>query len=425
MRRTAFAALAALLTPLSVSADLWIVDPGGGGHFTTIQEALGAAATGDEIAVNPGHYSENLDFLGKNLWLHSAAGPAGTVIDGSQGGPQNRTCVTFQLGETRAAILEGFTITGGQGTPDYLRGGGVRCVGSAPTLRGCWIVGNHADHGAGLYLDNAGPLVEACVFRNNVATRYGGAINGSGCATIADCLFQSNFAGEKGGAIASGAMQGVIADCRFVSNLALLDGGAIELAYSASPHILNCTFIGNKAMTVHGGAIRTYIPNPLIEGCLFAGNWAAADGGAVMTHGGWGANILGCTFFANGAGRYGGHVAIYDGGQVSHSILAEATEGGGLFCDGGGVFFECLDAWGNAGGNYVGIPDPTGTNGNIAADPLFCDVAAQDFTIREDSPCAPPQNPTCGLIGALGVGCSAPTPTVSVTWGQIKSLYAR
>jgi len=424
MRSFVLATLALLFAPHAASADLWVVDPGGGGHFTTIQAAIAAATTGDEIVVNPGQYVENLDFLGKDLWLHSAAGPAGTVIDGSQGVPENRTCVSFQSGETPAATLEGFTITGGQGTPDYLRGGGIRCIGASPSIRGCWITANNADHGAGLYIDDASPLIEACEFRHNVATRYGGAINGSGAPTIAQCLFHSNYAGERGGAIASGTMEGVIWACRFVNNLALLDGGAIELAYSAAPHILNCTFLGNKAMTVHGGAIRTYIPSPLIEGCLFADNWAAQDGGAVMTHGGQGANIVSCTFHANGAGRLGGNVAIHDGGQVAHSIIAAATEGGGLFCD-GGVFLACLDAWDNAGGNYVGIPDPTGTNGNIAADPIFCDVAAQDFSIREDSPCAPQQNPTCGLVGALGVGCTVPTPTVSATWGQIKSLYAR
>jgi predicted outer membrane repeat protein len=425
MKRFMLIALALFSTPLAASADLWVVDPGGGGNFTTIQEAITAAATGDEIVVNPGQYVENLDFLGKNLWLHSAAGPAGTVIDGSQGPYGNRTCVTFQYGESLAAILEGFTITGGQGTPDYLRGGGIRCVGSSPTLRACWIVGNTADHGAGLYLDAASPLVEACEFRNNVAARYGGAINGSGSPTINDCLFESNSSGERGGAIASGTMQGVISDCRFVNNVATLDGGAMEWAYGANPHILNCVFLGNRAMTVHGGAIRTYIPSPLIEGCLFADNWAAEDGGGVMTHGGGGANIQNCTFFANGAGRYGGNVAIYDGGQVSNSIIAGATEGGGLFCSGGGLYLGCLDAWSNVGGNYLGIADPTGTNGNIAENPIFCDAAAHDFTIREDSPCAPQQNPTCGLIGAYDVGCSVPAPTVSATWGKIKSLYTR
>jgi hypothetical protein len=62
-------------------------------------------------------------------------------------------------------------------------------------------------------------------------------------------------------------------------------------------------------------------------------------------------------------------------------------------------------------------------NGNLSADPLFCDIAHGDLMIQEDSPCAPSNSGvTCDLIGALGVGCG----TVSVeskSWGQIKGLY--
>ncbi len=68
-------------------------------------------------------------------------------------------------------------------------------------------------------------------------------------------------------------------------------------------------------------------------------------------------------------------------------------------------------------------PDQTGTNGNISADPLFCDVAAHDLRVDAASPNLPgnPAN-TCGtLIGCFGQGCDSPVEARS--WGRIKAIY--
>jgi hypothetical protein len=85
----------------------------------------------------------------------------------------------------------------------------------------------------------------------------------------------------------------------------------------------------------------------------------------------------------------------------------------------------CCDLYGNAGGDWMqDIADQYGIRGNIRADPLFCDPLFGDFTLHEDSPCAPftPPNEECDLIGAWPVGCG-PTAVHSVTWGRLKSLF--
>ena len=64
--------------------------------------------------------------------------------------------------------------------------------------------------------------------------------------------------------------------------------------------------------------------------------------------------------------------------------------------------------YGNVGGNYIGLPDQTGTNGNFSADPIFCDTLSANYTLNAASPCLAGNHPngsSCGLIGALGVGC--------------------
>jgi len=72
--------------------------------------------------------------------------------------------------------------------------------------------------------------------------------------------------------------------------------------------------------------------------------------------------------------------------------------------------FGCNDVFDNVGANYSGMTDPTGTNGNISADPMFCDSVAGDYGISEDSPCSIANSGGCGLIGALDVDCGDTSP---------------
>ena len=77
----------------------------------------------------------------------------------------------------------------------------------------------------------------------------------------------------------------------------------------------------------------------------------------------------------------------------------------------------CTDIHGNADGDWVfPLEDLLGQNGNICQDPLFCDPENGDFTLAEGSPCLPGVHPDCGLMGAHGVGCGAPS---TVSRGQI------
>lgn len=82
------------------------------------------------------------------------------------------------------------------------------------------------------------------------------------------------------------------------------------------------------------------------------------------------------------------------------------------------------DIFGNAGGDWTEcIAGQLGENGNTAIDPLFCDAASGDYTLRRDSQCAPENNPECGGIGTEGVGCAAPVPVAHLRWGGIKWRY--
>lgn len=98
----------------SAAAKTWTVRTDGTGDFTSIQDAIWEATHGDEVFVGPGTYSENIDFLGRRITLRSEMGPEATTIDGSG---RDSSVVVLRSGETLETTLEGFTITGGRGSP--------------------------------------------------------------------------------------------------------------------------------------------------------------------------------------------------------------------------------------------------------------------------------------------------------------------
>ena len=113
-----------------------------------------------------------------------------------------------------------------------------------------------------------------------------------------------------------------------------------------------------------------------------------------------------------------GNTALIEGGAIfvenSPDLCFEAnifadneSEGSGLFWQSEPpASFACNDAWHNGQQDYGGIDDPTGQDGNIAADPAFCSPDTGSFTLHESSPCLPDSSPPgCGLIGARGIGC--------------------
>jgi len=83
-----------------------------------------------------------------------------------------------------------------------------------------------------------------------------------------------------------------------------------------------------------------------------------------------------------------------------------------------GLGIECNDVWKNEL-DWSGVPDPTGIDGNLSQDPLFCDRRAGLFGLRPRSPCLPGAS-ACGQIGALGRGCRG--PSLSTPGREARSL---
>lgn len=168
-------------------------------QYGTIQAAIDACAASDVVMVAPGTYSGpgnvDLDFHGVDLTCTSTAGPLSTTINA--GAPGFHSAFALHSGETRAAIIDGFTIVYGEA----VAGGGIHCTAASPTIRNCVIRDCGANYGGGIYLSGSGALVQYVTITTCRATFDGRSERTAAAvylvdspASFEDCVFSGNLA---------------------------------------------------------------------------------------------------------------------------------------------------------------------------------------------------------------------------------------
>jgi len=233
-----------------VYGSTWIVDQGGGGDFTAIQDCIDAALDGDTCQVTPGVYYENIDYVGKDLTVVCVSLGAVAIIDGSLAGP----VVRFASGETPKAVLDGLTIRNGQS----VNGAGIYCENSSPTIRNCTVLKNFAaEKGGGIYCANGSLSIAGSTIRENFvmdcAFADGGGIYFSGAAlNVSNSTISGNAAGNSWHAVGVGGGIACFGDSLLLENSVVSgnglwgDGGGIYIA-TAGARILSSIIAGNAA----------------------------------------------------------------------------------------------------------------------------------------------------------------------------------
>ncbi len=325
-------------------------------EYPSIQQGISACVDGDTLIVAPGVYYETINFSGKDIVVRSTAPNdpkvvGYTIINADEDG----TVVTFENGETNAAVLTGFTITGGVGTLVYdwdiqkeFYGGGIYCsYNASPTITRNVITNNHCPYsiveGEGMW---------------RYTYSYGGAIGcQGGHPTITHNIIRNNSAYQGGGINVS---RGTISDNIICDNSAERGGGV----YMYTGTLTNNTIVGNDCRKER---------EP-----------------------GWG---MGGNVYAS-LNYYGDYL-------IASNIICGAASGTGIFC---GVepeddLFCFNDVWDNTPSNYSAVDartnmlvqgqeaDLTGRFGNISEDPLFVNPWNKDYHIEPTSPCVSAGDP--------------------------------
>jgi hypothetical protein len=182
------------------------------GGYSTIQSAINIANSGDEIYVQPGTYTEHIDYLGKSLSIRSAEGPSATIIDGGvSSGP------AVIIDGSLNASLDGFTITGGY---NYAIKDSTAVVEHC-TMTQNIAIGGSEQSGGGLYLENSTATVLNCRIVDNSTNYIGGGVRSLDCDPVfVNCLIARNNANSYGGGVRG---------------------------YNSDPTLINCTIAENTA----------------------------------------------------------------------------------------------------------------------------------------------------------------------------------
>jgi putative cofactor-binding repeat protein len=280
-------------------------------------------------------------------------------------------------------VLRGFTIRNGTTTfASGYEGGGIYIAFSSPQILDNTIINNTGCQGIGVGAYFGSPLIQGNTISNNVQTNCstgagggGVSVGGNGATRIIGNIISNNLlqvAGNGGGIFLNAAGAVVVQGNIITNNVAQgiipgAQGGGISLINGESATITQNLIVGNSAP--QGGGV--YFVGPYgFRGPFLVNNTIANNEGS----------------FSSGVYATG-----YDSQSrlINNLIVAKPGEPA-VVCDGlydpTPPIVSFNDAYSSGGTAYSGTcAGAAGTNGNISADPVFLDPAA-NFHLQPTSP---------------------------------------
>ena len=312
------------------------------------------------------------------------------AFDGNQGAQGG----AVYLGERTTLLDADGTYVDNESDDD---GGAIYAASSAEsTFDNASFTANTAGGDGGAILADGGLELDTCSLSSNLArTGDGGALAGSGDFTLADTDFADNTSslGNGGAVAAEGSLS--VENGRFTGNEAGDDGGAIRAEGSA--YLWELALFDNVAGAYGGGlaidgatslvVARSYLHgnsaknggaasvNDASGGTLsnlrVTDNTASSDGGGLYLSGSAEIEVVNNTLAGNDAARNGGHLYTTAPLSLVNNIFYQAVDGGGAYGTSATTDRYYNLAYDNAGGDWVGWADPTGSSGNLGVDPML------------------------------------------------------
>lgn len=263
------------------------------------------------------------------------------------------------------------------------RGGGIAVDQHAPVLDGNTVSGNQSgDDGGGVYLYVSRATVTGNLVSENTAGDDAGGLRVLGShITLRGNTLVGNSAQNDGGGIKISHAESVVEDNRFIDNIAGNYGGGFELDDDHSA-IRRCVLSGNRAAAGGGLHVNEVGSDVRVEATRITGNHASERGGGIAFSGVVGPAVFSFVTIADNTARSTGGVDFAEAAaMVDDSIVAGNSGVQVRFSAGGGA----LDwSWSDIAPLVIaGMADPTGTGGNLSADPAF----AGDYRLGGESPC--------------------------------------
>jgi|GEM_PF-1956626 len=436
--------------------------------YTSLQPALAAATSGKQIWVAKGTYKPTVGtdraasfqmksgvkiyggFTGTetSISLRTNYGVGGvneTILSGDIGtagiNTDNSYHVLFNSGIDNAALLDGFTITGGyadnysETDATHAEGGGILNLNSSPEISNCCFTQNYAYFGGGMLSQESSPTITNCTFNSNSVLYQGGAIfnyhtvlslgnsalsSSVNSSSVIEHSFFFNNTAESGGGICNYQSNPSVGDCVFEGNDVGDNHGGAIYNYESAPTYSNCIFRKNHAK--YGGGIYNGMnSSATIQNCLFVKNWAEFGGGIENFQSSPG--IVNCTFYGNYIDNY------FGGGAVGNDEKSNPTIKNSIFqnnyrtnddslanlynVDFEKVTYCCFyrdpkiyPGEGNIY-DYAAFTDTSGVDGIIG-------TADDDFSLKKNSPC----------IGAGTVAGAPATDILGITRGTPPDMGA-
>ena len=332
--------------------------------------AIYGGFNGTESALAQRNYSTNVTILSgdlngddvingtaSNLTVSNKAEDSWNVINNS---------FTSGAPLTSSAVLDGFTITGGNSsnfTGSGTSGGGMYNLYASPTLRNIIFRGNSAENGGGGMMNSlncVANLTNVTFDRNFSQNDGGGMYNYTGAnITLSGCTFTGNFCygNYGGGAIANFQNTISITGCSFIGNFGS-EAGAI-LTESVSGTITNCSFIGDQCFQ-DGGCMWNENSNISMTNCTFANGYCSIAASSLYDRSST-INLTGCTFFGNTYYNWSPTATVVTDGTNPVTNIVNCIFWGN----------EALFGGTTPNVSYSDIQGGFAGTGNINADPLF------------------------------------------------------
>lgn len=353
--------------------------------YTVLQDGLDAARPGDEIWVAEGVYTptNSSDWVLATFALRNGislyGGFVGTETVRSQRDWQTRVTILSgdlagddtntdgnQIAETwtdiqgrnaahvvtgsstdATALLDGFTVTGGQASSAYDGAGMINEYGS-PTVRHVVFSGNDAENsnGGGMYNLNSHPALIDVAFWSNHAYSGGGMYNYISHPTLTHVTLISNVATYSGGGMYNYTSHPTLTHVTFTTNTTGISGNANEFGggmynSSSNPLLTHIIFNANHA-DGDGGGIYNTSSDPTLIDVVFYHNWADDAGGGMHNHYS-DAVLVNVTFTGNKADNIYDSSNRYGGGMYNNNsdpTLTNVIFGGNCADDDGGGMYN-------------------------------------------------------------------------------------